>query len=130
MLGDCAYRHAKVLEEGTQGVFLETKFELHDNNLSTRLKNINEIEHRVWRYHHYYSQIDYKIKRSTLLASLRKVHHMASNAKQLKLSASAKLQEFARLRYPMGIRRFMCAIMARDTSDLTWRAIREQQIDL
>ena len=55
---------------------------------------------------------------------------MASNAKQLKLSASAKLQEFARLRYPMGIRRFMCAIMARDTSDLTWRAIREQQIDL
>ena len=64
---------------------------------------------------------------SSRLAALRKVHHMASDKQQLTLSALAKLREFAELRYPVGIRRFMCAIMARDTSDLTWRTIRTEQ---
>ena len=52
---------------------------------------------------------------------------MASDKQQLTLSALAKLREFAKLRYPVGIRRFMCAIMARDTSDLTGRTVREAQ---
>ena len=85
------------LTEGTQGVFLETTFELNNNKIRTRLKNDNERSIKIWRYHHYYSQIDYKIKRATLLAALRKVHHMASDKQQLTLSALAKLREFAEL---------------------------------
>ena len=64
------------------------------------------------------------MKRATLLATLRKVHLMASDPEQLMASAIAKLQEFLDLRYPIGILRFMCAIMARDYSDITWRRIR------
>ena len=67
------------------------------------------------------------MKRATLLATLRKVHRMASDSKQLAISALGKLDEFAELRYPVGIRKFMCAIMARDTSDLTWRLVRKHQ---
>ena len=67
------------------------------------------------------------MKRATLLATLRKVHRMASDASQLAISALSKLDEFAQLRYPVGIRKFMCAIMARDTSDLTWRWVRKRQ---
>ena len=64
------------------------------------------------------------MKRATLLATLRKVHLMASDPEQLMVSAIAKLQEFLDLKYPIGILRFMCAIMARDYSDITWRRIR------
>ena len=66
------------------------------------------------------------MKRATLLATFRKVHPLdvASDPEQLMASAMAKLQEFLDLRYPIGILRFMCAIMARDYSDITWRRIR------
>jgi hypothetical protein len=68
------------------------------------------------------------MKRATLLATLRKVHRMASDSKQLAISALGKLDEFAELRfYPVGIRKFMCAIMARDKSDLTWRLVQKHQ---
>ena len=49
---------------------------------------------------------------------------MASDPEPLMASAIAKLQEFLDLKYPIGILRFMCAIMARDYSDITWRRIR------
>ena len=97
--------------------------------LRYRLKNDNEERHQIWRYHHYKSELNYTIKRSSLLASLRKVAKMASDPGQLLVSATCKLNEFASLQYPKGIRRYMCAIMARDTGDLTWRKIRQQQLD-
>ena len=63
------------------------------------------------------------------MATLRKVDKAASSRLQLVQSAEAKLQEFARLGYPKGIRRFMCAIMARDTSNTAWRYVRSQQVE-
>ena len=71
-----------------------------------------------------YCSLLYRMKRATLMATLRKVHLMASDSEQLMVSAVAKLQEFLDLKYPVGILRFMCAIMARDYSDITWRRIR------
>ena len=64
------------------------------------------------------------MKRATLIAALRKVHEMASDPSELFISARAKLLEFVQLQYPVGILRFMCAIMARDYCDLTWRIVR------
>ena len=126
MASECYWPPLK-LEAGTQGVFLETWFETSATGIRYRLKNDNEKERKVWRYHHYYSDLQYQMKRATLLATLRKVHRMASDASQLAISALSKLDEFAQLRYPVGIRKFMCAIMARDTSDLTWRWVRKRQ---
>ena len=126
MASECYWPPLK-LEAGTQGVFLETWFETSETGIRYRLKNDNEKERKVWRYHHYYSDLPYQMKRATLLATLRKVHRMASDASQLAISALSKLDEFAQLRYPVGIRKFMCAIMARDTSDLTWRWVRKRQ---
>ena len=126
MASECYWPPSK-LEAGTQGVFLETWFETSETGIRYRLKNDNEKERKVWRYHHYYSDLPYQMKRATLLATLRKVHRMASDASQLAISALSKLDEFAQLRYPVGIRKFMCAIMARDTSDLTWRWVRKRQ---
>ena len=112
------------LEQGTEGTFLETRFRTLPNGITYRLKNDNETRKTVWRYHHYYSGLPYRMKRATLMATLRKVHLMASDSEQLMVSAVAKLQEFLDLKYPVGILRFMCAIMARDYSDITWRRIR------
>ena len=43
------------------------------------------------------------MKRATLMATLRKVHLMASDSEQLMVSAIAKLQEFLDLEYTIGI---------------------------
>jgi hypothetical protein len=116
------------LEAGTPEVFLETRYEGTAAGVRYRLRNDNEGERKIWRYHHYLSDLPYQMKRATLLTTLRKVHRMASDSDQLALSALSKLREFAQLQYPAGIRRFMCAIMARDTSDLTWRLVRKHQV--
>ena len=42
---------------------------------------------------------------------------MASDDNELLTSALYKLEEFRPLEYPLGIRKYMCAIMARDTSN-------------
>ena len=68
-----------------------------------------------------------QIKRSCMLATLRKIQKMASNNEQLRLSGLAKLKEFEDLGYPVGVRKYMCAILARDTSNVTWRYIRNAQ---
>ena len=119
------------LEEGKEGTFLETRFMVSPDkkNISFRLKNDNEgrNEPQIWRYHHFQSYGNYTQKRATLLASLRKVHHMASDSKQLFFSGVDKLKEFANLDYPKGIRKFMCGIMARDTEDFTWYKIMQAQ---
>ena len=61
------------------------------------------------------------------MATLRKVHKMASDSDQLLISGASKLKEFALLNYPLGIRKYMCAIMAKETSSLTWRKLRGLQ---
>ena len=117
------------LEPGSDGVFLETAFECTDDQITFRLKNPNEEggEPKVWRYQHFSSYGGYSQKRATLFACLRKVHAMASDEEQLKLSALAKLREFERLAYPVGIRKFACAVLARDTECTMWWRVRAAQ---
>ena len=92
-------------------------------------KNANEetSEPVVWRYQHFESYGAYQQKRSTMMATLRKVEKMASDGKQLLLSGSEKLLEFDRLGYPVGIRRFMCEVLYRDTGKVEWRYLRAEQ---
>jgi hypothetical protein len=50
---DCCWPPLK-LETSTQGVFLKTRFETSTTDgMRYRLKNDNEKERKVWRYHHY-----------------------------------------------------------------------------
>ena len=115
------------LEETHDGYFLENYMQCDGKSIKFRLKNKNEQTTEVWRYHHYASLMSYSVKRATLIATLKKLHTMASDNKELLHSASRKLEEFRLLKYPLGIRRYMCSIMARDTANMTWRTIREQQ---
>ena len=118
------------LEPGSDGVFLETAFECNGDQITYRLKNPNEAggDPKVWRYQHFSSYGGYSQKRATLFACLRKVHAMASDEEQLKISALAKLREFERLAYPVGIRKFACAVLARDTECTMWWRVRAAQM--
>jgi hypothetical protein len=120
---ECYWQPMK-LEAGSNTRFLETEFETDGDSVQYRLKNDNAEGPNIWRYHHYKSALPYETKRATILASLRKIHMMTSDGSQRFRSAMEKLREFKRLQYPIGILRFFCAIMARDTSDLTWRQVR------
>ena len=117
------------LEPGSDGIFLETAFECDGDEITYRLKNPNEAggEPKVWRYQHFSSYGGYSQKRATLFACLRKVHAMASDEEQLKISALAKLREFERLEYPVGVRKFACAVLARDTECKVWWRVRATQ---
>ena len=127
MKSDCYWKPLK-LEKGKDNIFLETKFKVATNGeIHYKIKNDNENEIKIWRYHDYNSNISYSLKRSILLATLRKVHKMANTPHQLLLSGTCKLNEFALLNYPVGIRKYMCAIMAKETSTLMWRTIRNLQ---
>ena len=100
--------------DAVSDTFLETVFSNSidaDRTVRCRLKNVNENETRVWRYHHYRSQLDYTTKRAILMSTLRKVDAMASDSQQLTLSAHAKCREFFRLGYPSGILRYMCGTL-------------------
>ena len=61
------------------------------------------------------------------MGCMRKVHKSASNTYELRMSAAVKLKEFADLGYPTSQRRYVCAIMARDTGDTFWFRIRDIQ---
>ena len=122
------YSKPLTLEKGKESTFLETTFESDGKTFCEyRLKNDNEITTKVWRYHHFKSSLPSTMKRATLLSTLRKVDRMSSGG-QLYHSALAKLDEFSRLGYPVGIRKFMCAILARDTSNTIWRYVRSRQV--
>ena len=112
------------LEHGDDGVFLETAFTLLNNRVVHRLKNANELEQRVWRYHDNGSYCSSKQKRAVFLACLRKVDKMASDNNQLWISAIAKLREFKSKGYSAPLMRYLCSIMGRDTRNVTWFKIR------
>ena len=115
------------LEDGTEDTFLETRFVIENNQATYRLKNDNETEYRIWRYHDFDSYGGYTEKRANLFNCLRKVASYASNDAQLLFSGAAKLKEFEHLHYPAGIRRFACTILARDTCNSTWLKLRKHQ---
>ena len=66
MKSEC-YWEPMHLEDAGSGTFLETVFSINpDRTVRCRLKNVNENDTRVWRYHHYRSQLDYTTKRAIL----------------------------------------------------------------
>ena len=110
------------LEEGSGDTFLETFFrKLPGGAITFRLKNVNEEEPKVWRYHHYLSALDYATKRGVLASTLLKVEKMASDPQQLRISALAKCTEFLQLGYPMGIIKYLCGNRARESGYHTSR---------
>ena len=126
LLETCNWKPLK-LEEGGVDTFLETKFYVQDNVAHYRLKNDNENGKKIWRYHDYSSYGSYVKKRATMFNCLRKVAKSASDEHQLFYSALAKLKEFEQLNYPVGIRRFACTILARDTGNDAWLQVRSRQ---
>ena len=123
---DCYWSPLK-LEEGDPNTFLESTFSIENNAIRFKIKNANESERKVWRYHEYDSYCHYKQKRATLMACLKKVQRLASDNEMLKTSAIAKLQEFKDRGYPRSIRTYVCAVLARDTGNTTWFRVRDVQ---
>ena len=121
------YKGELRLEAANESLFLETRFEItQDGVLALRLKNSNEDKRiaQVWRYQHWYSATSYTLKRSILLAALKKVHKMANNEEQLRISAQAKIREFDRAGYPFGVIKYMCNIMTTTTGSHVWKNIK------
>ena len=112
------------LEEAADGTFLETSFRMADNHLYYRLKNANEGGKKAtWRYHGYDSYSPMWQKRSTMVATLKKVDFMASDRMEKLASAMDKLREFEHLGYPARVRRQACAVMARERNCMVWGVV-------
>ena len=54
---------------------------------------------------------------------------MASDTAQLYVSARSIIKEFQSLGYPIGIIKFMCSIVARDSANRIWLDIRESIVE-
>ena len=123
---ESACYHAPLeLEEGKAGTFLETRYEVNGKEFDYKLKNDNEAgERKIWRYQHVHSFSTFAQKRATLTACLKKVHHMASSPATLWESALAKVAEFRRLRYPLGVLRGACTYLGANTGEGTWITVR------
>ena len=59
-----------------------------------------------------------------MIASLRKVHKMASDRRQLYYSATDKLREFIALQYPTKLLHSACNLLAYSTAVGTWTDVR------
>ena len=109
------------LEEAPEGTFLETMFRVEGGRIRFRLKNVNTGgAKKVWRYHAWDSYVPEQQKRSTLLATLKKVDCMASDEAERLESALDKLREFEDLGYPVAVRRQACRIIAEETGGMAW----------
>ena len=114
------------LEPAKADTFLETTFSIEKNNLRYWLKNDNTADcpHKIWRYAHFQSYATFEMKKKVLIATLLKLHDMASDDGVLCESALDKLHEFARLGYPPGLIARVCGIMAARTRNTMWFRIR------
>ena len=120
------YQKPLKLETGTDGTFLETRFEIKANAFEFRLKNDNENgKQKIWRYQHFHSNSPFLQKRATLVACLRKVQEMASGPHILYASALAKVEEFRRLRYPLSVLHKTCAYLGASTGEAAWLDVRD-----
>ena len=111
------------LEDGKEGTFLETSFEItRANRIRHWLKNDNAPgqEPKVWRYAHFLSHAPFLQKRAVLMACLKKVHAMASDQHKLLSSAVQKLAEFVRLQYPQRLLWSACTTMGVSTRHPAW----------
>ena len=117
------------LEDGAENTFLETCFRVtRANRIQHWLKNENapEQEQKTWRYAHFKSHSPFQQKRSVMMATLRKVHTMASDSHVLVPSAVRKLIEFDKLQYPRRMLWTACTTMAVKTRDPAWFRARDQ----
>ena len=120
------YQKPLKLEEGGDGTFLETSFEVKENKIRYWLKNQNSGgEKKVWRYQHYWSYATYGQKRATLMACLRKVQKMASDKQAMEQSAWDKITEFRDLQYPRKVLRAACNYLGATTKERTWFDVRD-----
>ena len=86
-----------------------------------RLKNVNAGgEKKVWRDHSFDSYTTTEQKRSTMLATLKKVDFMASDEVERFYSAVDKLREFDDLGYPATLRRGVCGLLLKERPSLAW----------
>ena len=109
------------LEEATQDIYLETCFQLANNAIGTRLKNVNETEpDRVWKYKSYSSYDPPMQKRGILLGVMKKLSHHASSNEQFIYSAACKFRELQACGYPRAYLRGVYHTMAQKTKDLRW----------
>ena len=116
------------LEEAADGIFLETSFRTADRHLYYRLKNANEGGKKaIWRYHGYDSYSPMWQKRSTMVATLKKVDFMASDDFERFESARDKLREFADLGYPTKMRREACGVLIRERPSMAWAIVGAMQ---
>ena len=96
-------------------------FRVEGGRIRFRLKNVNTGgAKKVWRYHAWDSYVPEQQKRSTLLATLKKVDCMASDEAERLESALDKLREFEDLGYPVAVRRQACRIIAEETGGMAW----------
>jgi hypothetical protein len=117
------------LEDGGEGTFLETSFEVsRTNQIRHWLKNENKHgqTYKTWRYAHFHSHAAFNQKKATLMACLKKLHKMASDPTALKTSAAQKLAEFAKLMYPRKLLWTACTTIGVNSRDPTWFRVREQ----
>ena len=112
------------LEDGKEGTFLETRFEIENNKIKYWLKNENEQETKVWRYNHFHSHGSFVQKRATLTACMKKVQMMASDTQKFTWSALNKLNEFKKLAYPMSTLKGVCTFLAATTGKDAWITVR------
>ena len=74
-------------------------------NAQLRVHSLNSVNYSdatlgVWRYSHFNSYATFESKRAILIATLKKLHKMASDEQSLLSSAVQKLGEFIDLNYP------------------------------
>ena len=114
------------LEDAKEATFLETTFDMkEDGRLAYWLKNDNAERRKIWRYQHYRSHAPFAQKKALVIASLRKVHKMASDRRHIYDSAIDKLREFIALRYPLQLLRSACNFLGFSTGVNTWIRIRD-----
>ena len=124
---DC-YANPLKLEEGNDDTFLENEFTISDAGIQYWLKNTNTEQCKIWRYQHINSYTPYKQKRSTLIATLKKVDRMASDATMRYYSAHDKLHEFTQLGYPDAMLKYACQRIGRETGHAIWFQVAKDHI--
>ena len=126
-----AYWPPLKLEDAKEATFLETTFDLPESGeVSYWLKNDNAKERKIWRYQHWRSHAPYAQKKALVVATMRKVHKMASDQHRRYTSAIDKMREFIALRYPPQLLRSVCNLLGWSTGDSTWIGVRNTINDI
>ena len=113
------------LEPSAEGVFLETEFEICNNQIVHRLKNDNkDARHpKVWRYQHFNSYAPYARKRAAITNALNKVSFHASDEAQIIGSGITKMREFIQAGYPYTVLKYCANTVANKDNMRAWNIV-------